>query len=361
MSYNELDAIQPSPEPWTITLPPEIEFLVPQRTAWTQVPKTILQTDNTTSTKQKSITKTNSNGKLGNSTDALTLATATTFQSDNIDIISELQDESRQHSQLIDDHTNLIQTISQQIQELQQLQSWTDRILNLETKYDKIMQHNADISSDLNNISNYTIPEITSTLSGIKQIVLINDEKLEKMEDKFKHKLQRQQREIDNLYMIINTLHELQNNLVTPSDLRRKKKNKQLTNENKTSQLEKDDSQISDNDLNTIENKTDRETNQFQPNVSIQMSPIHTTDNTSNEQSFTINEFNQIENENSNQDSILNYSIDSEMSQTTQNESTGLAPRNLDSLHFPTLEEDIETNTNNNTEDLENLKPGQDT
>jgi hypothetical protein len=57
----------------------------------------------------------------------------------------------------------------------------------------------------------------------------------------------------------------------------------------------------------------------------------------------------------------LNYSIDQEMSQTTQNESMGLTPRNLDSLHFPTLEENIETNNNNNIKDLENLKPGKGT
>jgi protein subunit release factor B len=90
--------------------------------------------------------------------------------------------------------------------------------------------------------------------------------------------------------MIINTLHEFQNNPVTPSDLRRKKKNKQQIIENKTSQLENDSSQMSEDDENNIdttkdiEHQNNCETNEFQANESIQMSPIHTTDNTSNEQ-----------------------------------------------------------------------------
>jgi hypothetical protein len=54
MTHEELDEIQPSPEPWTIPLPPEIEFLVPQRKAWTQIPKTINQTNNSEYSKQKS-------------------------------------------------------------------------------------------------------------------------------------------------------------------------------------------------------------------------------------------------------------------------------------------------------------------
>jgi hypothetical protein len=373
MTLEELENIQPSPEPWTLPSPPDIEFLVPQRKAWTQIPKTINQTNDYDSIQQKSSKPSksiNKNSSL-NATDNLTAATATTFQSDNIDVISKLQDESRQHSQLIDDHTNRIQAISQQIQELQSLQSWTDRILNLETKYEKIMKHNSDISSDLNNISNYTIPAITATLTGIKEIVTINDTKLNKVEEKVKQKLQRQQREIDNLYMIINTLHEFQNNPVTPSDLRRKKKNKQRSNEDKlNTEFNDNNSQMSEDDQHTIETTTETirhnscTTEEFHQNQSVQMSPINANDITSNEeQLFTMEEFNQTDSEISRQDSILNYSIDPETSQTAQNTSTGLVPRNLESLHFPILDDDNKNNKimENNTKDLDNLRPGSNT
>jgi hypothetical protein len=229
------------------------------------------------------------------------------------------------------------------------------------------MQHNTDISSDLNNISNYTIPAITSTLSGIKEIISNNDENFDKFEDKVKHKLQRQQREIDKLYMIINTLHQFQNNPVTPSDLRRKKKNKQNINDAESAQNDNEtSSQMSECEQNIIETTTETirqnlyETTPFPSNDSIQMSPINHINNTSNdEQLFAMEELNQIDNEISRQDSILNYSMDPTLSQTTQIESTQIIPINLDSLNFPIREE----NSNNltNTEDLDNLRPGQDT
>jgi hypothetical protein len=258
MTHDELENIQPSPEPWALPSPPDIEFLVPQQKAWTQIPKTISQTNDSGSIQQKSSKPSNSinKNKSKYATDTQTAVIATTFQSDNIDVISELQDECRQHTQLIDDHTIRIQSISQQIQELQSLQSWTDRILNLKTKYKKIMQHNTDISSDLNNISNFTIPAITATLTGIKEIETINDTKLNKVGDKVKQKLQRQQREIDNLYMIIK--HEFQNNPVTPSDLRQQKKNKQRSSEDKlNTKINENNSQMSEDDQHTIETTTE--------------------------------------------------------------------------------------------------------
>jgi hypothetical protein len=171
--------------------------------------------------------------------------------------------------------------------------------------------------------------------------------------------------------MIVNTLHEFQNNPVTPSDLRRKKKNKQQTNEDKlNTKINDNNSQTSEDDQHTTETTTETirhnlcTTEDFNQNQSVQMSPINANDITSNEeQLFTMEEFNQLDSEISRQDSILNYSIDPETSQTTNNTSTGLVPRNLESLHFPILDDDNKNNNimDINTKDLDNLRPGSDT
>jgi monomeric isocitrate dehydrogenase len=87
------------------------------------------------------------------------------------------------------------------------------------------------------------------------------------------------------------------------------------------------------------------------------MSPINNTENNSNDdQLFTMEEINQTENDILRQDSLLSYSIDPEISQTTQNESTQIIPQNLDSLHFPILDDD--NNSNNNISDLDNRTLG---
>jgi hypothetical protein len=41
----------------------------------------------------------------------------TTYQSDTNDIISELQDESRQHSRFMDEHNERINKLAQQVQD----------------------------------------------------------------------------------------------------------------------------------------------------------------------------------------------------------------------------------------------------
>jgi hypothetical protein len=252
---------------------------------------------------------------------------------------------------------------------LENLNSWTDRILKLENKYEKIMQHNNDINSDLNNIANYTIPTITTTLTGIKKIIITNDDKLNKIETKLKHRIQRQQREIDNLYMIINTLNQFQNNPVTPSDLRRKKKKKGHTSDEEKFETQDNDSnsQMSENTQDTTENKLDianqetPQTLQLQPSDTPQMSPIDNSNNEyEEEQQFSLESLNQTETNNSRQDSILNYSHDIEFSQISQNKSLQMTPRNLNSIQFPTLDNDT-IHSQTSIQDLDNLEPGQDT
>jgi hypothetical protein len=209
---------------------------VPQRNIWTnQIPKTIqqhadklqVQADST-----KSTTSTQHNKKFQKTADTNTATTTTTYQSDNIDIISDLQDKSRQHTQNIEDHNNCLNLLSQQVEELQEMQAWSTQILNLETKYTHIIKQNDEINTETNTVINTSLPNIISTLIGQRQIITHNQEQQDHRNNEMKSKLYKQQKEINELYMLLNTLHTIQNNSntpqanATPSDSRRRKKSK---------------------------------------------------------------------------------------------------------------------------------------
>jgi RNA polymerase-interacting CarD/CdnL/TRCF family regulator len=172
LSYDELNNITPSSEQWSIPAAPEIDFLVSQRKIWTtQIPKTIQKHADKQFTTHVQGKSTQSVHNTSQKTDTHTAVTTTTDQSDNTDIISDLQDESRQHAQHIEDHNNRLNIISQQIEELQELQAWSTRILNLETKYKQIFQQNDDINTELNTVTNISIPNIIATITGQRQII----------------------------------------------------------------------------------------------------------------------------------------------------------------------------------------------
>jgi hypothetical protein len=118
--FNEIQYIEPSPEEWSVPAPPEINFLVPQRKTWAKIP-TIIQNETINTSKQSnnetrsvspsiSTTTNQSKQKVRNNNDNLTTTTSTTYHSDTNDIISELQDESRQHSRFLDEHNDRINT-----------------------------------------------------------------------------------------------------------------------------------------------------------------------------------------------------------------------------------------------------------
>jgi hypothetical protein len=229
LPYEDLDNITPSQEQWCVPAAPEIEFLVPQRSVWTtQIPKTIQQHADKSTQKQeqeKSVQSTITNKKL-QKTDTHTAGTTTTYQSDNMDIISDLQDESRQHPQHLEDHNNRLNLIAQQVEELQELQAWSTRILNLESKYKLITQQNDDINTELNTVTTTSIPNIIATLTGQRQIITQNQEQQERRNDELKLKIHKQQKEINELYMLLNTLNNFQTpsnntqNITTPIDSR---------------------------------------------------------------------------------------------------------------------------------------------
>jgi hypothetical protein len=226
LPYKELDNITPSSEPWSVPAAPEIDFLVPQRAVWTtQIPKTIQQqADKSTKPQEqtKSVQSTRNN-KNPHKTDTHTVATTTTYQSDNTDIISDLQDERRQHAQNIEDHNSRINIIAQQVEELQELQAWSTRILNLENKYKQITQQNDNINTELNTVTNTSIPNIVSTLKGQRQIIIQNQEQQEQRNEELKSKLHKQQKEINELYKIPPTILKLFQHQSTADDAKNRK------------------------------------------------------------------------------------------------------------------------------------------
>jgi hypothetical protein len=90
-----------SVEPWSLSPPPEINFLVPPRNAWnSKIPNTIKDQSSTSTSSRnnnkpntRSVNSGKSNNKK-NDTDTQTNYTSATYTSETTDIISDLQDES---------------------------------------------------------------------------------------------------------------------------------------------------------------------------------------------------------------------------------------------------------------------------
>jgi hypothetical protein len=134
----EQKKIVPSKEIWEVTPAPIIDFLVPQRkAAWkSPIPQTIQNPNSSVALDTKSNTSMISKHKQNkiNNTDTNTVITTTTYNSENIELISELQDESRQHLEYIEDHLHRIVILEAQIRELQEIQTWKNRITRLESQ-----------------------------------------------------------------------------------------------------------------------------------------------------------------------------------------------------------------------------------
>jgi hypothetical protein len=94
MATEEQHKIIPLKETWSVTPEPEINFLVPQRkSAWSSpVPQTIQNQNNSiaSDTKSNNSIISKQKGTKLNNTDTNTVYTTTTYNSENIDLISEL-------------------------------------------------------------------------------------------------------------------------------------------------------------------------------------------------------------------------------------------------------------------------------
>jgi hypothetical protein len=239
LPQHQLDNIQPSQTEWIVPTPPDIQFLVPQRKAWAKIP-TIIQnnnkitnqspTTNDLDSTNTSVISTYSRKKKQNNIDNQTVETATTYQSESNDTISDLQDESRNHSRYLNEHNDRINTLSQQVENLQNLQAWTQRILHLENQQKQ--QHNTNelINHELNELTNTTLPTIMNTLTGHQQLLDTTISTQVTQHYELNKKLKKQDKEIQKLYMILNTLHNFQttDQQMTPADSRRRKKYKQV-------------------------------------------------------------------------------------------------------------------------------------
>jgi hypothetical protein len=145
-------------------------FLVPQRKTWATVPTTIqnnksMHNHNENETQidspNNSISTTQSKNKnLSNNENQTTIST-TTYQSEINETISELQDKSRQYSRFLDEHNERLNTLAQQVLDLQNIHTWTQRILNIENRQLQINQTNELINQELNKVTNTTLPTIT--------------------------------------------------------------------------------------------------------------------------------------------------------------------------------------------------------
>jgi hypothetical protein len=240
----EIDESNPIPEsvePWSLPPPPEINFLVPPRNAWNSIiPQTIKDQSSTSTSSRnnnKSHTRSINSNKLQkgkNETDTHTNYKSATYTSETMDVISDLQDESRQHSQLIDDHNNRIIILEQQQQQLYLLQSMNDQILQIETRLTQVIEQNNNMNSSLNDITGNLLPAITSTLTGHHDRMIQINIPVSTMQQNFNTSTQSvedritiQQNDITNIYSIINSLQNNNFNNQTQTDSRRRKKSKQ--------------------------------------------------------------------------------------------------------------------------------------
>jgi hypothetical protein len=339
-------------DPWITPTPPEINFLVPLRKAWTStIPKTIEQQSDikTKPTSDPKLTL-NNNDKLKQKTrqqnsDAQTIATNTTYNSDT-DIISDLQDESRQHSQFLDEHNKRISKLEANTSVLQNLKDWAHRMSQLEESNTEIQERHEFINSELNSITNETLPTITSTIQG-HQIIITQlkentiQQQMEQTErDKNLHKtIEEQQIKINKLFQLIHILQNKLNDAKIPSQTPiEKRRRKELTDTltqptlNDTNQI--DEQHIIDNTTPTEQNTLDTTYNSNDSlNLSSIDNSIYPTSTIDHQPLITQNESFQ-ENETSHQE---------------------IVPRNLNDI-FP-----MDINKSFDDEDLGNLNPGNDT
>jgi hypothetical protein len=380
LPIEEQNKIIPSPDTWQLNPAPEINFLVPQRkAAWkSQIPQTIQNEDNqSTVSDNKSHSSSTSKQKRikHHQTDANTVVTTTTFNSESNDLISDLQDESRQHLEYIEEHRQRISILETQIQELREIQSWSTRISRLENQ-------SSNFNTELKNISTNIIPTITSTLkrqslisSQIIEDTSSNQVQQAEQNRETNRRLNAQQQCIDNLNIMITTiLNSTKNQEESPYVRPRKKPHNQQNQQIQSTtqpnmqtdtymQADTEDTthtiinrqneiislQIHSNNQtqdNTIESQNINDSSPyssvFLSRDMIVLSPINNTSPTRH--GHDVNE--------------RQNTIDlTTQSPTTQNDSAIMLPRNL-SNSFPTPMQEA---SNKNNEDLGNHHPGNDT
>jgi hypothetical protein len=307
----------------------------------------------------------------------------TTFNSEQLDLISDLQDESRQHSDYIEQHLNRINILEAQIQELQELQTMTSRITRLE-------QQNSNFNDELNNISTAIIPAITSTIKSQKNITsqLAEDNKIiQEQHNEQKVYMQRrfdlQQSNIDELHNAICTLQNTINNtLQTPNTRPRKKPNstqeinlafgtqpnhhinlQHTSNENDTMEADEDIQTHPNQQIYNVDTQTQSQSN-TQP-IDIIVSPNLYNTSPYNSVFNTTHDMMGLSPINNNSPTITapdnanhHNTIDLTTQSPNQHETDIMQPRNLTSS-FPTSR--IDENKISKNKDLGNHSPGDNT
>jgi predicted nucleic acid-binding Zn-ribbon protein len=169
---NSTNAVERKPPP-----PPKIQFMPDPRNAWKQdIPTTINKVDKKSNSKRKNTTSTNDLDNDNNTT-----TTVNTQSSYTQDTISELQNNSYQHQQLLDTHTRRIEDITNTISSTPHYQ----QIVNDHTvRLDSMDSNNLSLNQRLNTIDEQVqeqLSTLTSNLATLEEEQQVQQRQQEQM------------------------------------------------------------------------------------------------------------------------------------------------------------------------------------
>jgi chromosome segregation ATPase len=213
-------------EVWNPPPQPKITFLQAAKKNNNQsVPKTI---NPTTNKKGKSKTDTNarSDTKESDNNKVVTMTSQTSYSQS---IISDLQSESRQHSQQLENHIRRMNTI--EINVKKDIQKLNSQMLTLDNRYNALKQGHYTLFHDVENLAEQ-LPTLTETMSNqqdqLSAFITEHDEKHKSQQDEIitlKQTQLDQAKQIATLQSLVNMFQAKTATPISPQKIRKKQRN----------------------------------------------------------------------------------------------------------------------------------------